>query len=715
MLLTIVAGVAALGAVAWQLSAPAFALGFLWLTSFGASWGQILHTEHLVALHLLVLAAAPSGRGASATTGWPLKVMSAVTVATYFVAGVAKLRFGGGLDWLTGDGLLRLVAHDNLRKRLLGDAWSPIAPFAVVHPLLFQVRRLAHAGRRARRPAGAARPPLGVHVGRPRVGLPRRRARRDGGAVPVSPRRRRLCLDAAGRAAVRLAAERSDAATPRVRAGRWASAHRRLTSSSTESCRSGNTARSTTTSRPVAAPGFATALDTDAAALIDAVARSGLRGRGGAGFPTATKWRRSPASPPRRCRRRWSSTAPKASPARSRTGRSCAQPLRGHRGRADRRPRRRCRPTVVVALKATFAAARSLASRTAIAEMEAAGLDRRRGHRVFEGRGEYLYGEETGAARGDRRPPAVPPHRPAVPAWGRRGRRATPTPQRQRTRRAACEMAGETDAPPALVNNVETMANVPGIIADGADWFRALGTDAVARHDRLHGQRLDQRARASPSSRWARRCARSSRRSAAASSAGGDVVAVLTGVANAVLRGDQLDTPLTYEAMAAVGSGLGAGGFIVLDDDDDLVAVAAGRRPLPRRRVVRAVHAVQAGRAGDRRPAGRALRGERPTEDDAAPLERPARHRRRRCPLLPRQAAADRGRQPARASPGSGRARTCDSDGEAPGPMLVAELLDIVDGQADLDEEFTRQAARLDLRRDRLRAVPRRPPQRPPR
>ena len=136
---TVVAGVAALGDLAWQVSAPLFAVGFLWLTSFGASWGQILHTEHLVVLHLLVLAAAPSGRGESATTGWPLKVMSAVTVATYFVAGVAKLRFGGGLDWLDGDGLLRLVAHDNLRKRLLGDAWSPIAPFAVGHPMIFQL------------------------------------------------------------------------------------------------------------------------------------------------------------------------------------------------------------------------------------------------------------------------------------------------------------------------------------------------------------------------------------------------------------------------------------------------------------------------------------------------------------------------------------------------------------------------------------------------
>ena len=32
-----------------------------------------------------------------------------------------------------------------------------------------------------------------------------------------------------------------------------------------------------------------------------------------------------------------------------------------------------------------------------------------------------------------------------------------------------------------------------------------------------------------------------------------------------------------------------------------------------------------------------------------------------------------------------------DDDGEAPGPLLVAELLDIVDGQAIYDDEFTRK------------------------
>lgn len=129
---------AATMAARWPVWGVVFAAAFLYLTSFGASWGQILHTENLSALHLVIVAAAPSGRGESATVGWPLRVMTAVTVATYFVAGVAKFRFGGGLDWLSGDRLVRLVAHDNLRKELLGDRASPLAPWLVGHRWLFR-------------------------------------------------------------------------------------------------------------------------------------------------------------------------------------------------------------------------------------------------------------------------------------------------------------------------------------------------------------------------------------------------------------------------------------------------------------------------------------------------------------------------------------------------------------------------------------------------
>ncbi len=50
----------------------------------------------------------------------------------------------------------------------------------------------------------------------------------------------------------------------------------------------------------------------------------------------------------------------------------------------------------------------------------------------------------------------------------------------------------------------------------------------------------------------------------------------MPGVSGPLLPADLLDTPVSYEAMAATGGGLGAGGFIVFDDSDDLTAVAAG-------------------------------------------------------------------------------------------------------------------------------------------
>jgi NADH-quinone oxidoreductase subunit F len=49
---------------------------------------------------------------------------------------------------------------------------------------------------------------------------------------------------------------------------------------------------------------------------------------------------------------------------------------------------------------------------------------------------------------------------------------------------------------------------------------------------------------------------------------------VLNGVSNAPLTRDQLDTPISYEALEAAGSGLGSASFIVLDDSACPVQVA---------------------------------------------------------------------------------------------------------------------------------------------
>ena len=66
----------------------------------------------------------------------------------------------------------------------------------------------------------------------------------------------------------------------------------------------------------------------------------------------------------------------------------------------------------------------------------------------------------------------------------------------------------------------------------------------------------------------------SSTPSAAGSRPGRNVKAVFSGVANAVVTAEQLDVPVSYEGFAAIGSGMGAAGFIVYDDTTCMVDAA---------------------------------------------------------------------------------------------------------------------------------------------
>jgi hypothetical protein len=110
-------------------SAPTGAAGMLFLATFTSSFGQVFHTEHLLALHLLVLAAGvlvePPAPSDGETSGWPLNLMMCIVVLTYVLAGVAKLRWSGA-DWVSGDVLRNWIAVDNLRKILFDDLHSPV-------------------------------------------------------------------------------------------------------------------------------------------------------------------------------------------------------------------------------------------------------------------------------------------------------------------------------------------------------------------------------------------------------------------------------------------------------------------------------------------------------------------------------------------------------------------------------------------------------------
>lgn len=150
-----------------RIVAPIYAVALLAVLTYSNSWQHVAHTENLLVLHTAVLAVAPAAlawsldarrkppssavlpasevstaSGVIAVSGWPVRLISALTIITYVIAGVAKLRHGG-VDWVTGDVLRNLVAHDNLRKIVLGDVHSPIGGALVAHGWLFPPMALA--------------------------------------------------------------------------------------------------------------------------------------------------------------------------------------------------------------------------------------------------------------------------------------------------------------------------------------------------------------------------------------------------------------------------------------------------------------------------------------------------------------------------------------------------------------------------------------------
>src|SRR5262249_31547640 len=129
--------------------------------------------------------------------------------------------------------------------------------------------------------------------------------------------------------------------------------------------------------------------------------------------------------------------------------------------------------------------------------------------------------------------------------------------------------------PPALVDNLETVANVPRILARGAEWFRSEGTDESPGTIVCTVTGSTQRAGVGEFEMG------TPLRTVIDELGGGarpgrEIRAVLPGVSTGFIPASALDTPISYEALAAIGSGLGSGSFCVFDDSDDLVAATAG-------------------------------------------------------------------------------------------------------------------------------------------
>ena len=144
----------ALGA-RFRWTGPLAALALLWVTSYRNSWGMVFHTDNLLVLHMLALGATPAAadtlsvdaarRGVSrdsvaddARYGWPVRLVSALTVATYVLAGIAKLKLSG-LEWAEGEVLRSTIAHDAVRKAAVGSMYSPLGAWLVQHRWPFPI------------------------------------------------------------------------------------------------------------------------------------------------------------------------------------------------------------------------------------------------------------------------------------------------------------------------------------------------------------------------------------------------------------------------------------------------------------------------------------------------------------------------------------------------------------------------------------------------
>lgn len=295
--------------------------------------------------------------------------------------------------------------------------------------------------------------------------------------------------------------------------------------------------------------GLAAMVDLDRDEVIERVAESGLRGRGGAGFRTGTKWRSivdtatdedlevalvvnaaegEPGTFKDRALLRWN-------PFQVLEGMLIAR----HAVGANR---------IIVGMKAR-AEVELAALDGAVAAASKAGWPGAKSVQVVRGPDEYLYGEETGMLEVIEGNLPLPRH-------------LAPYMNGLFTQSANPSLA--------LVNNVETLANVPAIVARGPEWFRSLGSDESpgTMVFTLSGD-------VEASGCWELPLGVPLRTVVDDIAGAEDPKFVISGVSSRVITPELLDTPTGFDAMAEVDMGLGSAGFVVYGQDHCVVRVAA--------------------------------------------------------------------------------------------------------------------------------------------
>ena len=169
---------------------------------------------------------------------------------------------------------------------------------------------------------------------------------------------------------------------------------------------------------------------------------------------------------------------------------------------------------------------------------------------VHRGAGAYICGEETGlieSLEGKRgRPRLKPPYPAQVGLWGQ----------------------------PTVVQNVETLANIPHIILNGAEWYESIGTEestgpkifCVSGHVNQPGNY--ELPMGTPLREIIYEHAGGVR-------GGRGIKAIIPGGAStALITPDHLDVPMAFETLRGAGSSLGTGAIVVMDETTDMIEVA---------------------------------------------------------------------------------------------------------------------------------------------
>jgi NADH-quinone oxidoreductase subunit F len=305
--------------------------------------------------------------------------------------------------------------------------------------------------------------------------------------------------------------------------------------------------------------------DLGATGTIAAIGASGLRGRGGAGYPAAEKWRAASATPAKA--RVVVANGYGADPA-SRTDRALMErnPFGVIEGLAIAAFAIGAEEAIIAVRTEAESTIRILEAALAAAAdagfvgRDVMGLGRHVDVSVRTVQGAYLLGEETILLKALEGKRGQPEQRPPYPAT--HGLRGLPT----------------------VVHNVQTLAAIPWIVMNGPEAFARIGAAACPGTIlvQVRGPEVSGVAEVPLGTplRQIVALASAAAASASAGATGGGGVArrvkavVVGGPSGGILPPDALDTPFTFEGLRAAGAHIGSGSVIVVDDRACIVDLA---------------------------------------------------------------------------------------------------------------------------------------------